>query len=439
MKGKTLSFIILPALALLAAACSNGSSGAEAGESGKSLNAPKKPVDLVFYYTSTADWNEESFMRTFGEPIKQKFPHITPKFLQNGKGTSLPELVAAGQQIDVVFVSTGLMSRMQEVELQYDITPLLKKSQFDESAIEPQTLAAGRLIAKGGLYGLPVYTVPATMYYNKDIFDKFGVSYPKDGLTWDDAYQLAAKISRKDGGIKYWGMRASFGHLAHLNQWSMPMVDPATNRSDFGSDKWKSFMDTIQRFYKFADAPNDKNDITLPKQREAFFKTQNVGMWLALTNLHTSPELGSQFNWDIATFPSFSETGNVGPQPYPTYFNITSTSKHKEDALDAIVYLTSKEYQLQKSKEGQLLTVLKDQEVRESLGQEGSLYKGKNVKALLPQKYATPANITKYDSSVRNELEKALFSIILGEKDINTALRHAQDESNKIIETDLNK
>ncbi|GAA3408467.1 ABC transporter substrate-binding protein [Paenibacillus hodogayensis] len=439
MIRKPLTLAVLLSVASLAAACSGASTG-DAGSSPKTGEAPKKPVDLVFYYTSTTDWNEQSFMRTFGDPIKQKYPHITPKFLQSGKGTTLPELVAAGEQIDVVFVSTGLSSRLLEVGLQYDITPMLKQNKFDESAIEPQTLAAGRIIGQGGLYGLPVYTVPATMYYNKDIFDKFGFAYPKDGQTWDDTYQLASKLSRTEGGQKYVGLRGSLGHLLHINQPSLPMVDPASGRSDFSSTKWKGLYDNLARFYKLPNSAANKNDVHQQAQRDAFFKNQNAGMWLAMTNLHTTPELSPSLNWDIATFPTFPELGQTGPQPYPTYFYVTSTSKHKEDAVDAISFLTTKEYQLQKSKEGQLLTILKDPEVRNGFGQgEGSIYKGKNVKALLPQTYASPANITKFDSSIRILLENGLFSVILGEKDINTVLREAEEESNKQIKADANK
>jgi multiple sugar transport system substrate-binding protein len=431
MSKKWLSVIGLSTVGLIVSAC--GSSGSKTGED---VPAPKQrdPVELVFYYTSPADWNEDTFMGTFGNYIKEKLPHITPKFLQAGTGTNLPELVAAGQQIDVIFVSTGLTSRMTDVNLQYDVTPLLKQMKYNDSHLEPQALAAGREIAKGGLYGLPVYTVPATMYYNKDIFDKFGVAYPKDGQTWDDVYEIAKKINRSDGNSKYMALRTSFGHFLHLNSFSLDLVSPKTNRSDFSDEKWKRVFENIQRFYQFADTPATKADMNLNKQRDAFFKDQNVGMWLALTNLHVPPELNNQFNWDIASFPVFPGT-KEGPQPYPTYFYVTSTSKHKEDAMEAIALLTSKEYQMEKSKSGQLLTILKDPDIRAAFGQqEGSIYKGKNVKALLPETYAKPSYYTPYASTVRSELEKVLMSVIVGEKDINTALREAQEISNQKID-----
>lgn len=35
------------------------------------------------------------------------------------------------------------------------------------------------------LIGIPWTMHFHPLYYNKDIFDQFGVTYPKDGITWD--------------------------------------------------------------------------------------------------------------------------------------------------------------------------------------------------------------------------------------------------------------
>lgn len=404
----------------------------------KAPEVVQEPVDLVFYYTSPADWTEESFMRVFGDAIHKKFPYITPKFRNNVKGASLEELIAAKEQVDVVFASTGLTSRLTVVDMQYDITPLMKEANYDESAIAPPVLEAGRIIAEGGLYGLPVYTVPATMYYNKEILDKFGLDFPRDGMTWDEVYQLSRNLHRKDGDVQYVGLRASLGHFLHLNQLSMNMVESATTRADFSGDRWREFFNNIVRFYHTPDGATPKADLNLNKQREAFFAQRTAGLWLALTNLHTSPELDNSFDWDVASFPTFAGT-DVGPQPYPTYFYITVTSDHKKQAFDAVAYLTTKEFQLQRSQEGELLTILNDPEVRNAFGQGDSIYKGKNVQALMPRAYAAPANITRFDGTVRGELEKVIMSVIVGEMDINTGLRTAEEESNKKIEAALSQ
>jgi maltose-binding protein MalE len=48
---------------------------------------------------------------------------------------------------------------------------------------------------KGEFLTMPYTVESAVMYYNKDLFDKFGATYPKDGLTWNETMDLARKLS----------------------------------------------------------------------------------------------------------------------------------------------------------------------------------------------------------------------------------------------------
>lgn len=395
-----------------------------------------EPVELVFFYTSDSDWTEESFMKAFGEPIAKKYPNMKIKFLTPKLGgDTFPNMVAAGQPFDVVIASTGLTARLTDLGLEYDISPLLQQNRTDLTSFDPQTIDVGRTIAKGGLYGLPIYAVPATMYYNKNIFDKFGVSYPKDNMTWDQVYEMSRRLAQVDSGTVYRPLGVSIQHFAMLNQLSLGMVEMATGRADYSSPQWNDFFNNITRFFQFPGIRTEKKDLALQAMRDGFFKNMDTAMWLALTNLHTSPELGSQFEWDLATFPSVNGKPGVGPQPYPTYFYITQTSKHKEQAFKAIAHLASPEVQREQSVKGELLTVLKDPAIRAAFGRESALYKGKNVKALLPQAYAPSPSWSKFDGTARGQLEKQIQAVILGEKDVNTGLREVQEQVNKAIAT----
>jgi hypothetical protein len=48
-------------------------------------------------------------------------------------------------------------------------------------------------------------------------------------------------------------------------------------------------------------------------------------------------------------------------------------------------------------------------------------------------KPATPARVGEFDGNVGSSLQNAILSIIYGEKDMNTALRQAEEEANKKI------
>ncbi|MFE5324171.1 ABC transporter substrate-binding protein [Paenibacillus sp. NPDC056579] len=426
------AFWIVPAICMaLLSACGGG--GATTGTDSPQPQAKRDPIELVVYHPFPQDWSEEDFMKTFGDPMKQKYPHITFKYIAGGK---IQDLLTAGQKIDILYTSIGTVAaQLIENQLQYDITPQIKKFNYDLSRLEPTMVDAAKKQAGGNaIYGIPVLVPPSTIYYNKDIFDKFGVAYPKDGMTWDDLYELSKQLTRMDSGTQYYGFASSYGHLAVMNQFSMPMIDPTTRKATFDTnEKWKTFSDNLTRFYKIPGYNLQANQMSEPNERNRFFKDRNIGMFLASTALHSEKELGDM-NWDLASFPFYKEMPGVGPQAYPTYFFVTSMSDYKDDAFEAISYLTTDEYQMQKSKEGKFLTVLNKKEIRQAFGQDNPMYKGKNVKALQPDKYAPSGGVDKYNATASGELNTTLKNVNLGTKDINTALREAAEKANKKIE-----
>jgi len=424
--------VLLVGLTGLLSSCGSKTTPSASGDAGE-VKVSQDPVELVFYYPFPQDWDEEKFMSTFGDPIHKKFPYITVKYIVGGtKGNSVPELVAAGQQIDVVAASTGATpGNLMDSNLQYDITPLIKKFNYDLSKLDPAIVDTGKKLADGGMYGLPVLVPPSSIYYNKDIFDKFGVPYPKDGMTWDDMYELVKKLTRKDGDVQYYGFGSSYGHFVLMNQWSLPLVETDTKKSTFDTnEKWKDWVENFVRIYRvpgYESLTPDK--MSEPKERDAFFKDRTFAMFMALTALEPSQRLDGM-NWDLTTVPVFKDNP-VGPQAYPTFFYIASSSQYKDQAFQAISYLTTDEFQMNCAKQGLFVPISSNPEVMKVFGQDNPLYQGKNVQALRPKQYAPAGSVNRYNSMASGKLD--IKSIITGKKDVNTALREAAEAVNKTI------
>ena len=422
---------------LLLAACSPSANPVgSTGEGG--VSTPKKdPVELVVYFPFVADWNEEQFMQAFGNPIQQKFPHVRIRYITGGggQGTSVAERLAAGERIDILFASVSATPpHLLENALQYDISPLIKKYNYDVGPLDPSMVETARKMAEGGIYGLPVYVPPAAIYYNKDIFDKFGVPYPKDGITWDELFELNKRLTRKEGDVQYFGLGSSYGHFVQFNQRSIPLVDTATKKATFATDpRWKGFLENFLRFYQIPGFELQSNQMSEPNERNRFFKDRIIAMFLAMTALHQSTEI-NDMNWDLAPFPVFADNPGVGPQANPTYFYVTTMSEHKDQAFEVIAYLTSPEFQAPRAREGRFLTTLTDRTIRESFGKENPMYQGKNVKAFWPLKYASAGSVNKYNSTASGELQTAIKDVLLQKTDLNTALREAAERMNKKIE-----
>jgi multiple sugar transport system substrate-binding protein len=432
-------------------ACATGTASKDAGQSGTDTgkNAPaqqsaadlakkaaEEPTELVFYVTNNG-WTEDKFMESYGDPIRKKFPKYTIKFYPQKDGKTFEQAIATNQTIDILISSVGLTPAfLLTYNVQSDISDLIKKYNYDLNRLEPSTVEIQRQLANGGIYGLPVTTSSAALFYNKDLFDKFGVSYPKDGMNWDELYELAQKMTRNDGGQQYKGFTNAFQHLMFLNQLSAPHLDSKTFKALYTADNFKRAFENYARFYKIPGNDLPKNKFTLGGQQDPFYKDQTVAMFMTLSGAGKTYQ--NLLNWDVVQVPFFKDKPGVGAQSYPNYFYITSTSKHRDAAFQVLAYATSDEYQEWLMKDG-VPSVLKDQsKLISSFGINEPFYKGKNIKSLLPAKFAAPTMKTQYQAIADKETLAALGEYTSG-KDVNTVLREAAERTDKEIAAQLGK
>ncbi|MBD2865080.1 ABC transporter substrate-binding protein [Paenibacillus oceani] len=423
-------------LASVAAACGANGGGAGSASSKPSSEeraASKEPVEIVFY-SPQAGRTPEQFMRENGNDIKEKFPHVTVKFIQYAKGTETADLLASGQPIDIIISSTSTINELVDYNLQYDITELIKKHKYDLNRLEPSAVQFMKEYAGGGMYGLPTRSNTFLLFYNKNLLDKFGVPYPKEGSTWDDIYELAKKMTRVDSGTQYFGLTTSYSHMITNNQLSVPSYDTKTDKVMLEDDKFKAVVNNFARFYQIAGT-QFVNDL-LTKHADLFKKDQTAAMYA----YYGSDMIGypATFDWDVIPMPYFKEAAGVAPQQSPAFFSITGMSKHKDQAFEIIAYLTSDEFQMKQSMEGTLPTVT-IQTVQSAYAQNQQMYKGKNIKAYFSEKTAPISNKDKLNSIAAGKANTAFKEIVTGSKDLNTALRDAAEAARADINAEKSK
>ncbi|MEF3304466.1 ABC transporter substrate-binding protein [Paenibacillus sp. GYB003] len=428
---KPFSVLTLAAVSLASLVSACGGGGTPAGgaqeapkEQGKAYL--KEPVEITFYRPNTAT-TEEEFMKIMGDAVKAKFPNVTPKFIPYAKGTEFKDVIAAGEPLDIVFYSIGLITNMTDYDLQYDISGLMKTNKFDLSRLEQTQVEFMKNFSGGGMYGLPIFTTAEVLAYNKDIFDKFGVAYPKDGMTWDETYDLAKKLTRTDGGLQYYGFGMSASHMLNVNQLSAPFHD-AQNKPLLTDDNFKKLIDNFARFYQLPGKDLSK-ELWSKQTSTLFTKDKTLAMYA-----YFNSTLNNDGNYDAVSLPYFKEAMGVGSQMYPTYATVASTSKHKEMAYEIVAYFTSDEFQTKFSKDGTGLTVLNDPEIRKTFAQSNPRYQGKNIKSFFPEKPAPITMKTKYSNIVSGKANTALQQVATGEKDAVTALREASEAAVKEIQ-----
>ncbi|RKN86351.1 extracellular solute-binding protein [Paenibacillus ginsengarvi] len=382
-----------------------------------------QPIELT-YYLNAGGYSQESFMKGVGKSLKEKFPNVTFKVYWRDKGTMLADLIASGTSIDIISASSGTIADIVELGLGQDITDLIQQNKFDLNKLEPTAVDGMRKLSGGKLYGLPVQVSTTALFYNKDLFDKFGVAYPKDNMAWDEIYELAKKMTRTDGSAKYKGFGVSFSHLALMNQYSQELVDPKTEKAVLNSDNWKKIFNNMVRFYQIPGNETTIDELNSPST--AFNKNKNVAMMAMIGGSSFPPETT---NWDVVSLPLLPEVKGVGSAPYSTYYAVPNNSKNREAAFQVIAWLTSEEYQKTLIDQG-FIPVLKDKQYKDQMGKNIPALAGKNVKGVVPDQYASPITLSPYMNMATAPLYAAFNSVALGEKDVSTALREADEKAN---------
>jgi multiple sugar transport system substrate-binding protein len=75
---------------------------------------------------------------------------------------------------------------------------------------------------EGQQWLLPKDFTPLGVYYNKSIFDEYGVAYPEDGWTWDDFLATAQELTKDtdgDGETDLWGAQLTANWTTGFEYW----------------------------------------------------------------------------------------------------------------------------------------------------------------------------------------------------------------------------
>ncbi len=98
-----------------------------------------------------------------------------------------------------------------------DLAPYLSRVGADPRSFDATVLSMFR---RGtAVYALPRGYSPVVLAYNKDLFDRAGLSYPTDDWTWDDFLHLAHQLTRDvdgDGRVDQWGTQVERAGAAWL-------------------------------------------------------------------------------------------------------------------------------------------------------------------------------------------------------------------------------
>jgi multiple sugar transport system substrate-binding protein len=221
---------------------------------------------------------------------------------------------------------------------------------LDQATIDDWDPAQYRaLFTPDGLqFGLPKYHGALALYYNKDLFDEYGVDYPDGAWTHEDYLAGMKGLTHDrdgDGQIDLWGstLDVTWDRIqVHVNGWGGHLVDPQDPKKTLmcepeamAAQEWiRARMWDDRVMATLLDVQNLSTRQALITGRVAMVED---GSW-ALKDILAE----AQFRLGVAPFPA-------GPARQVTLattdgFGIYAGTKHPEAAWELLKFLIGKDY-----------------------------------------------------------------------------------------------
>jgi multiple sugar transport system substrate-binding protein len=323
---------------LLAAAC------------GQATNTPQPasknaaPVTLRVSSWLVEPPSVEAYTKHLIEPFKQESPATTvtvepmafsvyPEKLQAyGASNDLPDVIEVSYAWFPEWVKLGWLENLDSVIKRDKVAP----AEYDRTVI-----GMGKWpYEKGPTFSWWTMMGIGTFYYNKSMFDREGQKYPDENWTWDQAADVAKRLTRPG---QQWGL--------HLGSYEASLLH-SYGASVLNEDATKCLLDTpasIKAHQFWADLfLKHRVAGTTQEYRDAgasgdAFAAGKIGMYL-----HGSYQVGryrqdiKDFQWDVAPLPKGPAGRAVLISGNPSHA-VSAPGKNKDRAWEFLRWWITKQ------------------------------------------------------------------------------------------------
>ncbi|SDZ30762.1 ABC transporter substrate-binding protein [Herbiconiux ginsengi] len=294
-------------------------------------------VTITYSNFISNDGNEEN-LQTIVDGFEKANPGITVdvKTLPYADyGTALQTDLAAGTAADVFDIEYANYAQYQANGV---LAPL---TVADPAAYRPTLLEAYQ--TDGTQYALPSSFSDVVLYYNKDLFDAAGLSYPTSDWTWADEKAAAEKLTDQAAGI--WGDHqpvSFYEYYKTLAQNGGSFLDDSGTKTAFNTPegieaaKWLTEKSgTVMPTIEQGQGTPDFDTKLFTDGKLAMLHT---GIWV-FSSMADVP-----FGWDIAVEPGNTDKASA---VFSNAVAVSASSKHQDAAAKWAEYLTSSDVMVQ--------------------------------------------------------------------------------------------
>jgi multiple sugar transport system substrate-binding protein len=171
-----------------------------------------------------AAWTEQKLEDAYVHTFAASHPGVRVSMASAGNAAEYRDQIltsiAAGTPPDVFLLDNIDVPAFGRAGVLLDLAPYAARVGLPLSRFDQRVLAIFR--RGGALYAFPKGFTPMLIAYNKDLFDRAGVPYPREEWTWEEFRAAARRLTRDtdgDGATDQWGFwldRRAFMWIASL-------------------------------------------------------------------------------------------------------------------------------------------------------------------------------------------------------------------------------
>ena len=255
--------------------------------------------------------------------IKVDFMHIPQNYFQKihllFASNTAPDVIFVNNQYLPIYANAGVLEDLSGYDFEFD--------KFYEKSLKA-------LSHEGKIYAVPRDVSNLVIYYNKDLFDKYNVPYPKKGWTFDEFLLTAQKLTHRP---EVFGVSFEDEPLFYLPYLTSMGVNDFSDFNDEKMQKGLRFYADLRNKYHVAPKKEESASATMAQM----FLQGRLGMHLSGRWLVPKYRQEAKFDWDVVEFPK-GEKGSVVPLD-SSGWAVAKSSKHKQESVRLIKYLSSKE------------------------------------------------------------------------------------------------
>jgi multiple sugar transport system substrate-binding protein len=312
------------------------------------LPTPVAAADPVTLKWALWDWDATPYYKPLIDGYMAKNPHVKIEYVDLGSSNYQAmismQLTGGAKDIDIVTVKdTPNYATLVNAKQLEDMTGFMAASKIDPAAyngIIDQLKIADRV------HALPFRSDFWIVYYNKDLFDKAGVSYPTNDMTIAQYDELSKKVTSGIGASKI------YGSLLHV--WRSPVqlygiLDGKHTMVDGSYEFLKPYYERALALQKAGTIPSYSQLKTSSTHYSGpFFNatiaTLPMGSWFIGTQIAKVKSGESKStNWGIVKYPHAEGVAAGTTIATITTLGVSAASRSKEQALDFVKFVTGPE------------------------------------------------------------------------------------------------